>query len=247
MASEMWKIEWLLQKEFEKAARQFTREIGMEIEAAYEATWRDFIKVWSDWRNNRGGAKMDWQDSSSFMLQASDKYWEMGNSGKFGIDSNPDRTNYDPSESGFKIKANPDDNNYHADVTIDPKNIRQVLHSRWGRRKGRVYPNKKAFDMMFNQGIMGYNRDIVKRSWYKTKASQRRYYRKYHLKGITNPNRDLILRMVRDANVIPPTAKLKPYKNMQQRYNKITTKKHLDEKWGEIAGQIDQNIRKLIK
>ena len=236
MASNKWRIEWILRTELDKYARQFTKEIGEEIERAYEITWDNFYKVWRDWQNNyrsnTNRSKLDETDNNPFMLQASDKYWEIGNTGDFKIED---------------LSKDPDSKNYKAAVTLDPKYIKGTRKSLWGRRKGKVYPNKKIFSMMFDSGIFGFNRAIIDESWYKTKKSQRKYYTIHRWKGKDNPDRDRILKKIKSEMRIPKTAKKKPVDDMRIQYNKIISKKHLDQKWNEIVGNLDKDLLRLSK
>ena len=240
---EIGTIKNLLNSQFNKYARRFTREVAEEIEQAYEQTYKDFMEVWSKWRrtstNSDGSIGKEKRvnglqqktDYSNFFLKASDAYWTIGNGGKIPVEEN----------------YSPDENNFKASVNIDPKNIKGEIYQNWGANRGEPAPKDKVFENMFLHGIMGYNRKIVKENWYLTKESQQKYYKMYHIKGnINKPNRQKILQNIYAANIIPPTAAKKPIKDMEQRVRKITTKKHLDEKWKEISAELDKDIERLI-
>ena len=155
---------------------------------------------------------------SRFFLEASSAYWD-DNNAVIG-----------------------DSNNISVDVS--PKNIKTKIYSNWGENHGEQYDNASAFDMMYYHGIMGYSRDIVRKSWYKTKESQEKYYKKYHLKYPIS--RSKILKNIFDADIIPPVAKIKPYKNMEKKIKNIQDQKHLDEKWKEISKDLDSQIDKML-
>ena len=219
--TEIGRIKKLINSQFDKYAKRFTKEVAEEIEQAYYETWENFMQVWVDWKQTKG------EDAgrSTFMLQASDAYWTLGNNEEIRVD----RTE-DVLTSG---------------IHVDPSNIKTEVYSEWGGKR-RKYSKKSVFEMMYYHGIFGYNYSIVNKSWYRTKASQRKYYKKYHLAGIKHLSRGKILRNIYAANIIPPTAAKKPFKEMDSKYRKITTKKHLDEKWNSIVGDLDKDIERLI-
>jgi len=221
--TEIGRIKDIINSQFNKYAKQFTKEIAEEIEQAYEDTYKDFMDTWVKWKNSTANG-VGTNLGSRFLLQASDAYWIQGNGGDIPVYRNDDI--------------------FNAGVHIDPENIKSDVYSKWGRRKGSSYDKGSVFEMMYYHGIMGYNRKIVAKSWYKTKKSQRKYYQRYHLSG--EPNRWKILQKIYNANIIPPTAAKKPFKEMDQKVKKIKTKKHLDEKWNSIVGNLDKDIERLI-
>lgn len=229
--SDITKIKRLLISQFEKYGRRLAREIGEEIEKAYEDTYNEFMDVYINWAHTtKNGAEAE---KSKFFMQASSAYWELGD-------------HMDGELSEFPVQYSPADKTFTANVNVDASNIRTELYQRWGKNKGDPYDKRIVFENMFYRGIMGYNWPIVQKSWYKTKESQKKYYRKYHLKGISKPNRMTILQEIRKANIIPPTAAKKPVKAMESRFKKITTKKHLDAKWDTIVGDLDKDVERLI-
>lgn len=229
--SDITRIKNLLISQFRKYGRRLAREIGEEIEQAYEDTYNEFMDVYINWAHTtKNGSDAE---KSRFFLQASDAYWILGD-------------HMIGEESKLPVTYSTLNQTFTANVNIDPSNIKDELYQRWGKNKGDTYDKKIVFDNMFYRGIMGYNWPMVQKSWYKTKESQKKYYRKYHIKGISHPSRMTILQEIRKANIIPPTAAKKPIKAMESRFKKITTKKHLDAKWDSIVGDLDKDIERLI-
>lgn len=224
--SDITRIKELIRSQFTKYARRFTREIAEEIQQAYVDTYNEFMDVYINWAHTtKNGADAE---KSRFFLQASSAYWILG------------------ENQQIPVEKSPDNGNLKAGVEVDPKYIRTDIQSRWGENKGNPYDKSVVFDNMFRRGIMGYNWPMVQKSWYKSEESQRKYYNKYHLEGAENPNRMTILREIKKANIVPPTATKKPIKRMEQRYRKITTKKHMDDKWNSIVDELDKDIERLI-
>lgn len=218
--TDIGRIKDLLNSQFRKYARQFTREIGREIEQAYEDTRAEFLDVWVQWKNAKG----EEAEMSRFLLQASDAYWVLGNGNEIKVD-----TTNDILTSG---------------INVDPKHIQTPVFSRWGSRRNKKYNKKAVFEMMYYHGIMGYNKAIVDKSWYRSKESQRKYYDRYHLEG--RISRKKILQNIKDADIIPPTAFKKPYKQMEKRLREIKSTKHLDAKWKEVSSQLTDDIERLV-
>ena len=223
-----------VERKIEQYAADFTQDIGEEIETAFEDTWKDFAKVLTNWRHDRG----DDDNASPFMMEASNGYWMRYNTGTGSID------------------ITPTDEGYQTGIELSPNNIKREIYSGWSLRRSRKdkkrhkkrYSKKAVFEMMFYHGIWGYSKEIVANSWYKTKSSQKRYYRRYHLKGISNPSRQTIMDEIEKANIIPPTADIAPFDNMNKKFKAITDSKYLDKKWEDkFAPELDNEIKKMLR
>lgn len=223
--TDLGRIKDVLNTQFKRYAKRFTQEVVEEIEQAYEEVYEEFMKSYINWAKSSG---KDY-DKTRFLLKASNVYNDIGNGRGIQIDT---------SENDL----------FKSGVNVDSNNIRGEIFSRWGENKGEPYDKNAVFEMMFYHGIIGYNKKIVSKKWYITKESQRKYYIKYHLTGNPNrPSRQRILKNIYEANIIPPTSDILPFKEMNKRYKKITTKKHLDSKWKEMSKDLDKDIEKLIE
>lgn len=203
----------------DRYVKKFNKSIYDEMAKAFEDTYYEFVKVWQEWKKNKRSDSNT--NPSRFFLQASSAYWD--------------------DDIKNNIVSN-DSNDISLD--INPENIKTKIYSNWGENYGKQYDAASAFEMMYYHGIMGYDKNIVKKSWYKTKESQEKYYKRYHLKYPIN--RSKILKNIFEADIVPPVAKKKPYQNMEKKIKDIQDQKHLDKKWKEISKDLDSQINKIL-
>lgn len=121
---------------------------------------------------------------------------------------------------------------YSSTMGVGPKYLdenRVKFKSEWGDRDNKKFSNAKAFGLMYNAGIYGYNLDIVKRSWYKHEPAKKRAQ---------------IINFLRLSNVIPPDPFDTPDNIMNEKFKRIQSKDYLDKKWKKYDKAIKKELKK---
>lgn len=203
MSSKNWMIDRRLNWAFEKMARQFTKDVGLDIQRDYVQSIRKWEKKFITWSKHNS--------NFDFLLKASDQYG--GNFGNMDVSGN--------FNDGFEAGIN---------ISSDRMNA-GLIHAWYPRKKGKPFKDRDAFEMMYMEGIYGYNKDIVMHKWYKTKKSIKQYYKIYpQFQNDRVKSRYNVIHHILQAHIIPPKAKNSPNEIMYKLFTQTTSKENLDKK-----------------
>lgn len=221
MASIMWRVDWILDKEFKKQAKKFVKDVAKDIQQAYddslEEWWKGFVK-WS--KNSYAKYSFD------FLRKAS--------------------SGYASAKDNLPVDTFDDETAFQSGIDLNPFRMNAELVSRWGDRRHAPFSDLEAFMLTYKEGVYGYNRDIVKRCWYKSSRANEAlemYKIKYHMKK--SATRSMVIQNIIHSGVVPPKAKKTPNEIMQKKYNKIVSKRNLDKKIAPYLKEISQDILKI--
>lgn len=221
MASNLWRIDWILEKEFKKQSKRFVKDVAKDIQKAYDealSEWWDRFVKWS--RKPYANYSFD------FLRKASSGYAS-------GIDNLP-------------VDISSESSTYQSGIDINPFRMKAGLVSKWGDRDGQPFSDLEAFMLTYKEGVYGYNREIVQETWYKSSKADKAleaYKKRYGLKK--SATREMVIKNILRSGIIPPKAKHSPNEIMQKKYKKIVSKRNLDRKIAPYLKEISRDITKL--
>lgn len=192
---------------YKKHIIDFEKEVTYDIKKLFKESIDEWIKDFERWKESKGQNPRNNFD----ILYAAGSLYRGAN----------------------KPKVTPYGNfGYISTMEVGPEYLDEnkvTFISQWGDRKGEVFPNEDAFNLMYNSGIYGYDLDIVKRSWYKNESPKKR---------------NQIINFLRLYNVIPPDPFNTPDSIMDENFKTIQSKKYLDKKWEKYDKKIKRDLKR---
>ena len=209
-----YKVKELITEQLEMVARNTVQDLAKQTQDTYVRTLSNWFKDFTSWKKSRPrrGRKKKIGHGFDFLLKASDHY-----------------------HNGSKYKAtriNGDRYAYHCGITVDPKLLDVTLKQRWGENRG-IFPNDKAFDLMYMHGVYGFNEDIVRLCWYD---------------NLETTGKASIINGIIDSGMVPPTVDNSriPFEAMVYNFhNTIGTQRNIRKTMKPYFQKMRQNIEKI--
>ena len=117
---------------------------------------------------------------------------------------------------------------YEINLNVDPNRMHAGLKHQWGENKGDAFPDEDAFDMMYVNGVYGFNKEIVNKSWYRTQKSIDSYIKKTGAPDDITRD-EIINKILKKRKFIPPIKRTSPEKIMKSKARKILDKNHVED------------------
>jgi hypothetical protein len=213
-----WRVEELLTEQLEMVARNTVRDLAEQTQKKYQETLELWWKPFITWKRGRVRSKKAKRvgHGFGFLLKASDHY-HWGTS--FAAEQ-------------FRAGGMHSRYGYRSGIIVDPDYMDVTLKQRWGDNKG-VFPNDDAFNLMYRQGVYGFNEEIVSKCWYD---------------GIQTTGVKAIRDAIIDSGMVPPTVPehLRPYRLMKTHfYDIIGTKRNIKKTMMPYMRQMRNNLERI--